>query len=106
MNFAMAITLWAILPMLIGMTSAFFKEGRPLAEIWMNTNPFVHVVTILEATVGRLDVDGYRWFYFSHGNVMSVWRSTVWILECAAGYTLLGLLFAWRAKCRFRRRIF
>jgi hypothetical protein len=25
---------------------------------------------------------------------------------CMLGYMLLGLLFAWRAKCRLRRNIF
>ena len=27
-------------------------------------------------------------------------------LVCMAGYVLAGLIFAWRAKCRFRRNIF
>jgi ABC-type transport system involved in multi-copper enzyme maturation permease subunit len=104
MNFALAIMLWAILPILMGMAGAFLDDIRPLVETYMDTNPFVHVITILQATVGRLRV--YRWCCLGSRNEMNVLESTIWILECTAGYTLLGFLFAWRAKCRFRRRIF
>lgn len=104
MNFALAIVLWAIVPILMGMMWAFFRDSRKLAETYMDTNPFVHAATILKATVG--DLDRYRWFSFSGGNSLTAIGSTIWISVCTAGYMVLGCLFAWRAKCFFRRNIF
>ncbi len=104
MNFALVILLWAVIPILMGMMGSFFHGSRSLAEAYMDTNPFVHAAAILEATVGHLD--DYRWFKFRGGNSLDVVESTIWIIVCTAGYMLLGGLFAWRAKCRFRRHIF
>jgi ABC-type transport system involved in multi-copper enzyme maturation permease subunit len=104
MNVALAIVLWAIVPILMGMIGSFFRDCRKLAEMYMDTNPFVHAAAILEATVGGLD--RYSWFCFRHKDSLSAMESTIWILVCTAGYILLGGLFAWRAKCRFRRHIF
>ncbi len=57
----------------------------------------------MQATVGRNRLSNYYWF--NHGS-MNVLYSTAWMAACALGYVLLGLLFAWRAKCRLRRNIF
>ena len=104
MNFALVIVLWIIMPILMGTMGSFFDDSRSLAEAYMDTNPFVHAAAILEATVGHLD--DYRWFKFRGGDSLDVVESTLWIVVCTAGYMFLGGLFAWRAKCRFRRHIF
>jgi ABC-type transport system involved in multi-copper enzyme maturation permease subunit len=104
MNFALAIVLWAIMPILMGMMGSFFHGSRSLAEAYMDTNPFVHAVAIMEATVGHLN--DYEWFCFRHKDSLNVVESTIWIIVCSAGYMFLGGLFAWRAKCRFRHHIF
>jgi ABC-2 type transport system permease protein len=104
MNFALAIVLWAILPILMGITGEVFEESRYVAETYMDTNPFVHAAAILEATVGGLEE--YRWFCFYRKDPLNAVQSTIWILECTAGYMFLGFLFAWSAKRRFRRHIF
>jgi len=106
MNFALAIALWAIVPILVGIMAELFRDldVRQLAEVYMDTNPFVHVIAVLVATVGGLDE--YRWFCFHQNHPLTTMQSTFWILECTAGYVFLGCLFAWRAKCRFRRHIF
>ena len=106
MNFALAIALWAIVPILVGIMAELFRDYdvRQLAEVYMDTNPFVHAVAVLDATVGGLDE--YRWFCFHQNHPLTTMQSTFWILECTAGYIFLGCLFAWRAKCRFRRHIF
>jgi hypothetical protein len=90
--------------MLMAMMGELFRGSRYLAELYMDTNPFVHVVAILEATVGELDT--YDWFSFRGGNSMNLVESTVWIIVCTVGYIFLGFLFAWRAMCRFRCHIF
>ena len=104
MNFGLAIALWVILPLMMCMMGEFFRGSRDLAEAYMDTNPFVHVVAILEATGGRMEA--YQWFSFRGGKALNVEESTIWIVVCASGYILMGLLFAFRAKSRFRRHIF
>ena len=104
MNLALAVVLWAIVPILMGMIGEFFRGSRDLAEAYMDTNPFVHVAAILQATVG--DLHDYRWFKFRGGDSLNFVESTIWIVVCTAGYMFLGGLFAWRAKCRFRHHIF
>jgi len=104
MNFALAMVLWAILPILMGLMGELFHESRYFAETYMDTNPFVHAVAITNATVGELDA--YHWFYFYRKDPLNAIQSSVWILECTAGYMFLGFLLAWSAKRRFRRHIF
>jgi len=104
MNCALAIVLWAILPIFFGIVGGLFSACREVAEVYMDTNPFVHAVAILEATVGGLD--DFRWFSFRGKDSLSIIESTIWMLICTAGYTLSGFLFAWRAKSRLRRHIF
>jgi len=104
MNFALAIVLWAIVPILMAIMGELFRGSRDLAELYMDTNPFVHVVAILEATVDHLDE--YQWISFRGNNSLNVVESTIWIMGCTVGYMLLGGLFAWRAEGRFRHHIF
>lgn len=104
MNFALTISLWVILPILMAMMGELFRGSRYPVELYMDTNPFVHVVAILEATVGHMRK--YQWFSYHGGNSRNIVESTIWIVACASGYILLGLLFALRAKSRFRRHIF
>lgn len=104
MNFALAIVLWAILPILMTMMGELFHGSRHAAEIYLDTNPFVHTITIIDATVGGLDE--YRWFRFYRKDPLNVIESTIWIFECLAGYMTLGVLLAWSAMRRFRRHIF
>jgi ABC-type transport system involved in multi-copper enzyme maturation permease subunit len=108
MNFALAIVLWAIIPILMGMMGVFFRDSRDLAEIYFDTNPFVHAAAILEGTVGGLNKIRWfsNWFSYSDRDSLTVMESTIWIFVCTVSYMLLGYLFAWRAKCRFRRHIF
>ena len=106
MNFALAAAIWGILPLLMALVASinapFTRDARDFVEAYMDTNPFVHAIVVMDAT-GRRDIVPYRWVGFGR---MDVVKSTSWMLICMAGYMLLGVFFAWRAKCRFRRNIF
>lgn len=104
MNFALAIVLWVILPILMGMMGEFFHGSRHMAETYLDTNPFVQTIAVIEATVNGLE--DYHWFSFNRKDSLNVVESTIWIFECLAGYTTLGILLAWSAMRRFRRHIF
>ncbi|HCO95673.1 MAG TPA: hypothetical protein DIU00_17295 [Phycisphaerales bacterium] len=107
MNIALAVTIWAILPMLMGIIASINMpltiEARRVVEACLDTNPFVQTVSIMSATTPDGMVQNYSWPGFGYMNAA---ETTVWLLACMIGYILLSLLFAWRAKHRFRRNIF
>lgn len=86
-NFVIAGLVWGILPALVTLFSYAFRPSyrRSLIELCWQTTPFVQAMQATWPDSG----------YGSPG-------STVYLV----GYIVLGLLFAWRAKCRFRRDIF
>jgi ABC-type transport system involved in multi-copper enzyme maturation permease subunit len=103
MNFVLAVTIWAVVPMLLGLMGIIMREGD-FVEAYMDTNPFVHAAVIMDATANSGSaLSRYNWIGFGNQDVV---ESTSWILACMAGYISIGAFFAWRAKCRFRRNIF
>jgi ABC-type transport system involved in multi-copper enzyme maturation permease subunit len=109
MNFALMAAIWAILPLLMAImseiNSPFRKELRDVVEFYIDTNPFVHMVNIILATASKNGMVISSYYWPGHG-AMGVDRSTAWMLGCMGGYIMIGSIFAWRAKCQFRRRIF
>ena len=104
MNFALAATIWAILPLLLALTSELTHDDD-FVDAYMDTNPFVHTVVIIDATANEnpVKIGSYNWIGSRRSDVVD---STSWMLACMAGYVSIGAFFAWRAKCRFRRNIF
>jgi len=105
MNFLLAATIWALVPLLLFIISDFTHSSDDFAEAYMDTNPLIHTVVIMEATAdeGHLRVGNYHWIGL--GNT-DFFESMTWILVCMSGYIFIGIIFAWRAKCRFRKHIF
>ncbi|MHC4166720.1 MAG: ABC transporter permease [Planctomycetota bacterium] len=99
LNLVLAITVWAIVPLLL-----FFLVDEDISEAYMDTNPVIHAGVIMDATAGRNPLSDYDWMGSGGGG--TVGEATKWMLVCACAYGLVGLLFAWRAKCRLRRDIF
>jgi ABC-type transport system involved in multi-copper enzyme maturation permease subunit len=109
MNFALVATIWAILPLLMGIVasinSPFTRDAHELVEAYIDTNPFVHMGNIMIATAGGKSDKTGSYYWPGHGTLNAA-KSTIWMSVCMVGYILIGFLFAWRAKCQFRRRIF
>jgi hypothetical protein len=76
---------------------------RELREYYLNLVPFIQAMAVLMAD----DFSNSAWFYYN-------WRihhrepleSTYFVMTIMLCYMLIGLLFAWFAKRRFRRDIF
>jgi len=101
-NFALAGAIWALAPILLGLIAVGIgRAGGDIFEAYIATNPMVHAGVVMDGTTGTLG--SYSWPGF---NSLSAAGSTVWMITCMLGYMLLGVLFAWRAKCHFRRNIF
>ncbi|MGB2861906.1 MAG: hypothetical protein WBC05_01145, partial [Sedimentisphaerales bacterium] len=109
MNFALVAAIWAILPLLMAIIASintpFTRDARDLTEAYIDTNPFVHMGNIMIATAGDKPAQIGRYHWPGHGNLRAM-ESTAWMSACMVGYILIGSLFAWRAKHRFRRNIF
>ena len=109
MNFTLVAAIWAILPLLMGLVASintpFTRDARELVNVYLDTNPFVHVGNIMIATAGGKAVVTGSYYWPGRGT-MDIADSTVWMLACMIGYIVIGFLFAWRAKHQFRRKIF
>lgn len=103
MNFTIAAVIWALLPILIGIAAGISGSEAAIAFIasYMDTNPFVQAGVVVDGAMESLNS-----YYWPGLESLSAAQSSIWILACMAGYMTLGLLFAWRAKCLFRRDVF
>jgi len=109
-NFALAVVLWLVIPTLLGMVTTITREGD-VFEAYVSANPVIQAYTIMNGAGGernaRTKLFGleYNWppsLRHSEG----IYSTTSILLVSTLGYICLGLLFAWRAKCRFRRNVF
>ena len=108
-SFALALLLWAITPMLLGLVAAITRDNG-LAKACMWANPMVQAVIIVGGACGRYSaragLSGLEYYGFYGRDMLQVGPVTVTLLITAIVYIFVGFLFAWRAKCRFRRNIF
>ncbi len=102
-NLIFAVTIWVCVPLFLFVLEDFLHIPglQNLAEYDIDTNPFLHAIIIMGANTNT-STGNYGWASFSANAFMS----TAWMLACLAGYTFIGLIFAWRAKCKFRKNIF
>ena len=108
-SFALAIVLWVVVPSVCGLIAAVQRDENILAAC-MYSNPAVQTIVIMYGTGGKFNaltkLSGleYRWpTTRSDQGVLSV---TAVLLITMLIYISIGFVFAWRAKCRFRRNIF
>jgi ABC-type transport system involved in multi-copper enzyme maturation permease subunit len=107
-NFLLAIGIWLFAPILSLMFSGLAHFSVLDAEQLFDVNPIAHWIVIVAATAadfhGEQHITDLR-YYFPGGNSCSALEATVWASLLAGIYAFCGFLFAWRAKCRFRRNI-
>jgi ABC-type transport system involved in multi-copper enzyme maturation permease subunit len=103
MNFALPAALWGLVPAVTVLAAAIMHEWQNFFEYCFNAVPFTQasvVMTHAATSVGTMD--SYQWFDRRLSPVALTFLLSAFML----GYMLVGLLFAWRAKCRFRRNVF
>jgi len=114
LNLVFCLGLWGILPLVAAMVEfplrmALGSKGdMGLTEFIGDLNPMAHVALVADASAGlahaqaRMAALSYDW-PSSHGSKADALTTTLWLLAIAAGYALLGLLFALRARARIRK---
>jgi hypothetical protein len=106
-NFALAGVLWALGPIILGMIVGITRGEMDLFTSYIDSHPFVQVGVAIDGATNASGI--YSWPGMDSvdgGGVVGAVQSTRWILKCTLGFTFVGWIFAWRAKCRFRRAIF
>ncbi|MBN2270980.1 MAG: ABC transporter permease subunit [Sedimentisphaerales bacterium] len=100
-NFALAGSIWALTPILIGLTVGITRGDMDWVWTYLDTNPFVQAAVV---AAGVTDSSGY--YYWPGLDSANAAESTGWMLKCMVGYMFVGWLFMWRAKRRWRRNVF
>ena len=93
-NVALAATLWGLLPLLLALLAQADRSMRELREYYLTLVPFVQAMAVMLPTAWSSS----QWPGPDRGHLV--------IMTIMLGYMLLGALFAWCAKRRFRRDIF
>ena len=101
-NVALAASLWAIIPMLLGISLAITSIGGDLLGVYMDMNPVVHAIIITDATAKSGGLTAYNWV---QGGISDVGEATGWILLNFVLYVVVGLAFIARAGARIRRNV-
>ena len=105
MNAGMALLLWVLIPTGAGLLGEAFGD-REIARGLMYANPVVQASVVTEgATMSDHGWEAPRYDWPDGGN--RHWAATtLWVFATWAGYCLLGVLLAWRAKRLFRVNVF
>jgi len=108
-NFALAVVLWIVVPALLGMVTMISREDK-VFETYVLANPVIQASTIMGGDGGQRNANTklsgleYNWPPSMHSE--GIYMTNSILLVTTLMYISVGLLFAWRAKCRFRRNIF
>lgn len=93
-NMALAVGLWAILPLVLGIA-----RTDDLLKLCVDMNPLVHAGVIASATSHRGGLAAYEWL---EGGMSDVVEATGWIVLTFVVYVTVGLVFVARASSRLR----
>lgn len=99
-NFAMAAVIWCVVPYLLLALAEGFRIGRQLALPCWNMAPFVQCTVVIDAA--SKNASRLAWV----GGSRNAAESNNLLLLFLLVHVLIGLVFAWRAKCRLRRNVF
>lgn len=107
-TFAVIVFLWIVIPSLLGFATAIRGDRIHAFRASVSSHPLVQATIVMNGASGRrngrshLSDLEYTW---PHGRLKIGPTSTI-LLASITAYTLAGLLFAWRAKCRLRKNVF
>ena len=106
-NFALGLTLWAIVPVLLVFVTLMIDD-ETLLEGYMVLNPVIQIICLMEGTAGDHNAS-MHWtelnFEWIHGNV-NVGFAFIVLIITALIHTAVGYCFALRAKAILRHKIF
>ncbi|MCK4626304.1 MAG: ABC transporter permease subunit, partial [Phycisphaerae bacterium] len=110
-NLGLALAMWAVLPIVLSITTRGMSGQSDLSELLIDANP-VYQAGILTAGAGEYEFeivsDGFRdtpEYNWASGPASAA-ETTGFMFLFMLGYAAVGFLFLWRAKVRLRRNLF
>jgi ABC-type transport system involved in multi-copper enzyme maturation permease subunit len=106
-NISFAAAIWLLIPFISIVFCNILpgSVGDDLAEIYMDTNPFVQGVTVILATIQSDWESELRYLWINSALPSDVWTANLWILFTMLGYMIIGWAFVWWTCRRLRKRI-
>ncbi|KKK46828.1 hypothetical protein LCGC14_3161350, partial [marine sediment metagenome] len=110
-NMGLVLGLWVALPILLAILSQRSEVLGDLTETAMSANPVVQAYVVTEGAGGaKRGIYATRRVSFDYDWPDSEWDApkdtTGIVMSTGVVHVVIGLLFAWRAKCCFRRGVF
>jgi len=110
-NIALVMFLWLILPIVAAFMSEMFHNQK-LFNAVTSVNPVVQTGVVMFGDSGSRNSDmslsqlHYRWPWHSRKGGTTFAATTALVMATSMAYAAMGFIFAWRAKKRFRKKIF
>jgi ABC-type transport system involved in multi-copper enzyme maturation permease subunit len=109
--FTLLIAIWIVIPLLLGLFVSITRgKSEDFFEAYVSANPVVQATAIMYGAAGEQnakrklsDLD-YNWLPSIRDQ--GIYSTTCVLLTNTLIYVSVGVLFAWRAKCRFRHSVF
>jgi ABC-type transport system involved in multi-copper enzyme maturation permease subunit len=107
-NMALAASLWALLPLGLGILPNLAKANDRVLRVCMDLNPLIQAGVITRAVVMKTagPDHGLVTYHWWQTGMSSPLQATGWIALTFAAYLLLGLVFLALAAARLRRNPF
>ena len=107
-SFTLALTLWVVLPAMLGLISVFTHDYDIVGYL-VSANPAAQLVILIDGAGGSFNAQAglsNLTFAWPDSSWHKVWPTTGLVIIYMLVNTVVGILFGWRAKCRFRRNVF
>jgi len=107
-SFGLVLVLWVILPALLGLASVLTHDYDIVNDL-VSANPAAQISILMEGVGGKWNAQAdfsklnFNW---PDSSWHKAWPTTGLVIIYMLIYTAAGVLFGWRAKCRFRRNVF
>ena len=102
LNFILPALIWLLIPMLMFLAAELAHTSDNFAEAYIDGIPLFQSIALMEGGVPASKAMRYRGPYIKLNGI----EVLLYLVVTASMYGAIGCLFAWRAKCRFRKNIF
>jgi ABC-type transport system involved in multi-copper enzyme maturation permease subunit len=112
LNLSLAIALWAALPAFLALgaqATGGYGANNPLnrlTEYTVDANPVFQATIVTEHGTGRRGDNDNSYYHWEGAGTCHVGQATAYLAMFAGIYLAMGAAFAWRAKCRLRKKIY
>ncbi|MBN2511888.1 MAG: hypothetical protein JXB18_03010, partial [Sedimentisphaerales bacterium] len=106
-NISFAAVIWLLIPFISVLLFDIMRlhAAEELAEMYMDANPFVQGVAVIEGTIHSGLESTPLYYSWIQSGTSTVWTSSFWIFVVMLGYVLIGCVFVWWTCRRLRKRI-